>query len=128
MEVLLSIKPEFVEQIALGSKLYEYRKRIFKKQVDKVVIYASKPVGKIVGEFTIEDIIHEEPDVLWKLTKEYSGISKEFFNEYFENREEAFAIKIKNFYEYEEPIDPRIKFDNFTAPQSYMYIDKAVLV
>ena len=44
MKVLLSIKPEFVEAIFSGEKLYEYRKAIFKKNVTTVVIYATKPV------------------------------------------------------------------------------------
>ena len=31
MKVLLSIKPQFANKILSGEKLYEYRKRIFKK-------------------------------------------------------------------------------------------------
>ena len=52
MRVLLSIKPEFVEKIFSGEKLYEYRKAMFKNvNVSSVVIYSTMPVGKIVGEF-----------------------------------------------------------------------------
>ena len=54
MKVLLSIKPQFVEEIFAGKKRFEYRKAIFSKDVDSVVIYSTKPVGKIVGEFTIK--------------------------------------------------------------------------
>ena len=40
MRVLLSIKPEFVEKIFSGEKLYEYRKAMFKNvNVSTVVIY-----------------------------------------------------------------------------------------
>ena len=51
MNVILSIKPEFVEKIFSGEKQYEYRKILFKQKVDTVYIYASRPISKIVGEF-----------------------------------------------------------------------------
>ncbi len=46
MKVLLSIKPDFVQEMARGRKRFEYRRRIFKQDVDSVVIYACRPVGK----------------------------------------------------------------------------------
>ena len=57
MNVILSIKPEFVEKIFSGEKQYEYRKVLFKQKVDTVYIYASRPISKIVGEFKIEKIL-----------------------------------------------------------------------
>ena len=57
MNVILSIKPEFVEKIFSGEKQYEYRKVLFKQKVDTVYIYASRPISKIVGEFKIAEII-----------------------------------------------------------------------
>ena len=42
MKVLLSIKPEFVQEIFTGKKKYEYRKAIFTRSVDKVVVYSTK--------------------------------------------------------------------------------------
>ena len=59
MKVLLSIKPEFVQEIFTGKKKYEYRKAIFTRSVDKVVVYSTKPVGMIVGEFTVENILND---------------------------------------------------------------------
>ena len=57
MKVLLSIKPQFVEEIFSGKKRFEYRKSIFKRDnIKSVIIYCTMPVGKIVGEFEIEDI------------------------------------------------------------------------
>lgn len=123
MKVLLSIKPEFVHQIMNGNKLFEYRKRVFRKEVESVIIYSTMPEGKLVGEFTIDTIIEETPQVLWKKTSKYSGISKEYFMEYFNGRDKAYALKIKKFTPYLEPVDPKETFENFVAPQSYKYID-----
>lgn len=79
MDVLLSIKPEFVAEMRLGKKKYEFRKRIFKRQkVEKVIIYESAPTSKVVGEFAITNVLEEKPNVLWEKTKNYAGISKVF--------------------------------------------------
>ncbi|MEJ9303085.1 ASCH domain-containing protein [Priestia megaterium] len=123
MKVLLSIKPEFVEEIVLGTKRFEYRKSIFKrKDISSIVVYATKPYGKVVGEFEIEDILVDNPENIWKITKEYSGITKSYFNEYFQDKPKGFAIQIKEFKKYEIPLD-LYEFDNNlkVAPQSFCY-------
>lgn len=125
MKVLLSIKPQYVKEIFDGKKKYEYRRNVFKRDdVDTVIIYATKPIGKVVGEFEINEIIKENPLILWERTKKYSGILKKDYMEYFKEKENAFAIGIKNTKIYEKPleltdINPNIKY----APQSFMYID-----
>ena len=124
MKILLSIKPEFADEIFKGEKKFEYRRTIFKRtDIRKVVVYATKPVGLIVGEFYIERIIKESPQLLWEKTSEQSGISKTFFDEYFEGKEVGFALKIKSPQLYKKPIDPTIENKFFVAPQSFKYID-----
>lgn len=123
MNVLLSIKPEYVERIFSGSKKYEYRKAIFKKQnIKKVIVYSTMPVGKIVGEFEIERIIEDSPNNIWEQTQEYSGVDKSFFDYYFNDRDKGYAIKISKVKLYDKPIDPKLKYEKFTAPQSFKYL------
>ncbi|MGD9678711.1 MAG: ASCH domain-containing protein [Vulcanibacillus sp.] len=125
MKVILSIRPEFVERIFSGIKRFEYRKVIFKRNdISTVVVYATKPYGKVVGEFEIGDIIMNNPKELWKQTKGYSGISKSYFNEYFEGRDQGFAIKIKSCKKYDKPLDLSA-YDNSikVAPQSFCYTE-----
>jgi len=123
MKVLLSIKPQFVEEIFNGNKKFEYRKRIFKRpNIKSVVIYATMPVGKIVGEFEIEDVLEDNPKSLWAKTKIYSGISEEFYDSYFMDRDTGYAIKIKSLNKYDEPRCPYEMYGNFTAPQSFKYV------
>ena len=122
--VILSIQPTFCQSIFDGKKVYEYRKRIFKRtDVDKVYIYASKPICKIVGYFTIAAMIEESPNNMWKTTHEGSGISKEFFDAYFSGCDMAHAIAIGEVVKFDTPIDPKEVIKNFTAPQNYMYVD-----
>ena len=66
MNAILSIKPEFVKEIVSGRKRYEYRKAIFRQPVEKVYIYASAPVGRVVGEFEPVKILISEPISLYK--------------------------------------------------------------
>lgn len=129
MKALLSIKPQYAEKIFSGEKRFEYRKVIFtQKNIKTVVVYATMPVGMIVGEFSIEEILEYSPTELWAKTKEFSGIEKEFYDEYFEGRTKAFAIKIKKAKLYEIPINPYDSEEKFTAPQSFSYIKKNTLL
>lgn len=122
MKVLLSIKPEYVERIFDGSKKFEYRRAIFKKKdIDTVIVYATMPVGKIVGEFKIDHILVNHPDEIWDKTKNYSGVMESFYDSYFDGRDKAFAIKIASTKRYEQEICPYSQLDNFTAPQSFLY-------
>jgi predicted transcriptional regulator len=123
MKVLLSIKPDFANKIFSGEKKFEFRKVLFKnKEVRKVVVYATMPVGKIIGEFTIKDIHIDSPDSIWEKTSEFSGIEESFFNEYFQGRTKAVAIEVANPVLFKRPINPKEKFENFTAPQSFRYL------
>ncbi|MBU9815478.1 ASCH domain-containing protein [Rahnella sp. C60] len=123
MKVLLSIKPEFAEKILDGSKRFEFRKGIFKNEnITTVVIYATMPIGKLVGEFHVESILSGHPDLVWKETKKFAGISKEFFDLYYEGRQKAFAIKIGSVEKFSEPLPITSLGKNVTPPQSYRYL------
>lgn len=124
MKALLSIKPEFVKEIIEGRKKFEYRKKVFRRNdISSVVVYATKPYGKVVGEFEIGNILEDSLDKLWDETKLLSGISEDFFYDYFQDRESGFAIQIKDFKEYDvhlelSEFDSNIK----VAPQSFCYV------
>jgi predicted transcriptional regulator len=105
MKILLSIKPEFAQSIFRGQKEYEYRKSIFRrKDVDKAIVYATRPVCRVIGEFSIESVLKSSPFELWEGTSRKSGISKRFFDQYFQGRKIGFALKIKNPVLYKEPV------------------------
>lgn len=123
MKILLSIKPEFAEKILDGKKQFEFRKVVFKNQsVKTVVIYATKPIGKIIGEFEVDEVIAANPDMLWQLTVHASGITEEFFTEYFRGRSLGYAIKVKKTKRYNKPIELVSILSHGYAPQSFCYI------
>ncbi len=122
MKVLLSIKPEYAEKILSGEKKYEFRRAIFKDQsVKTVVIYASSPIQKVIGEFDIECIISLDLNKLWENTKYHSGVDKEFYDSYFHGKEIGHAIKVKKTKRYRKRQD-LIDFDIKYPPQSFCYL------
>ena len=122
MKVLMSIKPKFVRQIFEGVKLFELRKKIFRREVKTIIIYESSPTKKIVGEFIIDRIISDTPNKIYQKYNKYLGIDKENYFEYFKNTNIAYAIKIKKVIKYEKELT-LADFNLERAPQSYQYIE-----
>ena len=121
MKVVLSIKPEFANKIFDGTKKFEFRKAIFKNdKIKTVIVYASSPVQKVIGEFEIEKIINHDLNTLWGMTQNYSGISEDYFYQYFAEKEIGYAIKIKKTKKYKIPKCLRADF-NLLPPQSFAY-------
>jgi len=119
--ILLSIHPEFVDKIMTGEKKFEFRRVIAKRNPNKIIIYSTSPVCKVIGEAEVEDIIIDNPEKVWKETKKFSGVEKEFYVEYFDNRDLAVAYKLKNVIKYISPIDLK-DFGIKVAPQSFVYV------
>ena len=120
-KILISINPEHVQNIIKGIKKYEYRKIATKQDIFSIIIYETTPVKRIVAEAEIIDVLMYSPEELWKLTKEESGISKEFFDEYFEGKEIAYAYKLGKIKVYDEP-KTLLEYGIKAAPQSFVYI------
>lgn len=122
MNILISIKPKYVKKIVAGEKKFEYRKRLFKKEVEKIYIYSSSPEKKIIACFSYSGYNVGMPNEIWEKTKHASGITEREFKAYFWNRLTAYALKIKNLIVFENPVDPYSANRNFRPPQSFMYI------
>jgi predicted transcriptional regulator len=121
--VLLSIKPEFAHKIFEGSKKFEFRKQVFKDaSVKKVIVYSSSPEQKVIGEFEIETILSDTPNNIWIQTKLYSGISQEFYDEYFKGRDNAYAIKVASTKRYRKE-KSLADYNVQSAPQSFAYVE-----
>lgn len=121
-KILLSIKPEYVQEILEGRKKYEYRRVVFKdRSVHRLLIYSSSPIRKIVAECEIVNVFKDNPASLWDRTKAYSGISKVFFDNYFSGCQMAYAIELGHI---EILACPRRLMDYGIkrAPQSFMYL------
>ena len=91
---LLSIKKPYADAIFRGEKLFEFRRSVFRKAVDVVIIYVTSPTCQVAGEFDVSDVISESVEDLWVRTSRHAGIDRDGFFSYFEGREIAHAIVI----------------------------------
>ncbi len=117
--ILISIKPEYASKILDGIKKYEYR-TTKAKNVNKMIIYATSPVKKVIGEAEVKNILEDTPNNIWNKTKELSGTKKESFDNYFKNRKKAIAYEIGKTTRYDKPKELSELGIDF-VPQSYIY-------
>ena len=127
MIAILSVKPKYVEQILKGNKRYEFRKSKFRKDVEEVLIYATKPVMKVVGKFRVGKIIEDTPEKLWNDFGNVSGLTKDEFFEYFKKNNKGVAIEIIDLQEFSEPLDLNYFVAKSTYPQSWIYLSREKL-
>lgn len=121
--ILMPINPEYVDEILAGRKKYEYRKiKAKRNNIDKMIIYSTSPIMKVVAEVDIKEILEEDPEKLWKMTKNESGITKDFYNKYYKNKNTAIAYKLGKIRIYDKPKNLYDIGINY-VPQSFVYLD-----
>lgn len=120
-KILISINPEHVDNILQGLKKYEYRRKVAKQDINKIIVYSTYPTKKVVAEVEIISILEASAEELWELTNSEGCISKEFFDSYFKNRNIAYAYKLGKVTKFEEPLELK-EFGVKVAPQSFVYI------
>jgi predicted transcriptional regulator len=117
----LSIKPVYAEAIFAGKKRFEFRRSIFRENIQIVIVYMSSPVMQVVGEFSVEGIITDDVANLWGRTARHAGIDREAFMDYFSGKDKGHAIKIGNVRRYDEPRDLQETY-GVKPPQSFLYL------
>ena len=80
--IILSIHPKHIEKILTGEKRYEYRKRI-PLDINYLIVYATAPTKKIVALIEVDMVMKDTPQNIWDVTQSESGVSYEFFMNYF---------------------------------------------
>ncbi len=122
--ILISIRPEYAEKILNGTKRFEFRKVRCRSTVDRLVIYSTSPVMEIVGEARVKNIIEDDPEKVWHMTEDGAGITKEFFDHYYEGHDTAIAFELDGFTKYKNAK----KLSDFGikhAPQSFIYLRRS---
>ena len=116
-DVVVSIHPKFTNLIKTREKNYEFRKYLPKRGVDKLWIYNSSPVCSLEYLAVIDKVV-EFPQ---KITE--NGFGNDDFNNGL--KKSRFAYHIKHLYKltYPLPLDRLKREFNFSAPQSYFYLD-----
>lgn len=119
--ILLSIKPEYANKILSGTKKYEFRKHLAQGDINKIIIYATSPEMKIIGEVEVLGTLSMKKTPLWEKTKSEAGISREKYREYFRDSNIANAYVLGKAIKYDE-YKSLNDFGISQAPQSFVYI------
>lgn len=119
--VVLSIKPEYAMQIVNGSKKYEYRKHLAKRESEYLYIYCTAPISKVIACVEIVGRISGSPSKVWEITKLYSGISRDKYRDYFKGCKNAYAYELGEVNVFDNPKD-LAEFGINHVPQSFAYI------
>ena len=122
-KVLMSINPIHAEKILSGTKKYEFRKTRCKLPIDTIVIYATAPIMKVLGEVKVKSVIEELPQIVWEKTQTAAGIDLSFFNRYYEDRNKAIAYELGEVTKFPSPKVLR-DYGLKVPPQSYAYIQE----
>ena len=121
MNLLISIKPRYMQMISIGAKQVEYRRVKPSRPFGRVYIYETRPTSAVVGYMDISSIIHGTPQDIWKKTRELSGMDMNEYMEYFSGSRQAVAFLIKNPRYYFEPRRLGTYGLPSVVPQGYIY-------
>ena len=118
MDVLLSIHPKYASEILDGTKRYEFRRVVPARPVERVFLYATAPVSKIVGYFYLGATVHETPENMWEWCMPHGTITKDELFEYFKGMKKGYALEIYRPYRFK----PAVEFPNKKVAQNFRYV------
>ena len=125
--IILSIKPRFADAILVGTKTVELRRTKPKIVVPtRALIYASMPVGALLGTCVVETVITEDIVSLWRVFGSRTGLLHGEFLRYFEGVRVGTALTLSHPERFPQQIalaDLRSERRGFRPPQSFAYVD-----
>ncbi len=121
----MSIRPSYAEGLLNGSKRVEFRKRRLAHDVTTVLIYATMPVGRVVGAFEVDGYDIGSPSALWERHKAHAGISRSGFRQYFAGHRQAVGILVRDARRLGRPVALTELDPSMRPPQSFCYLELA---
>ena len=124
--VLISVKPEYAEQIFARSKQFELRRRCTGvKSGDQLMIYSTHPVKAILGTCRVVQVIAGAPVDVYRAVRGRVGVNRHEFDSYFFGASRAYALKLSQVRRLQQAIKldvVRERVRGFVVPQSYRYL------
>lgn len=123
--LLISLKPRYADLVFEGLKKAELRRRILACTKNRnVFVYVSSPVMELRGGFRVGQVWQGSPEDIWHEVSKLAKVTRQDFDTYFEGSTIAYALEIKEIWEYQKPVSLntlRNRFPNFVVPQSWRY-------
>ena len=119
---LMPIHPQYANAILDGSKGAEFRKRRLAPDIQRIVIYATAPISRIIGEFTIGATVVGSPQEIWRDHGKTGQITEPAFHSYFTGRDMAVAFVVTQTRRYAESLALADLSPRPAIPQSTIYL------
>lgn len=124
--LLLSLKPHYADMVFGGLKKAELRRRIASYIENRdVFVYVSSPRCEVKGGFRVGHVWKGTPDYVWEFVANLASMKKQEFDTYFCGCKVAFALEIKEVWQYDHPVHVsrlQSRLDQFVVPQSWRYL------
>jgi predicted transcriptional regulator len=124
---LMSIKPEYAERLLSGSKQVEFRRTGPKEVVRWILVYATQPIGALVGVLEVAAANRATPQKLWSDFGSVGGIEKAAFFSYFAGAVSGEALVVSRALRLNEPVRLEDAGLPIRPPQSFRYVDASIL-
>ena len=116
------MKPKYAYALLSGNKTVEFRRTTFRRRVDSAYIYATSPIGQVIGVLDITRVVPGTPEELWNWFGGLGGIGREEYGKYYDGCSIGYALLVGNPRRLEPGI-PLAQFaDSSRPPQSFMYL------
>ncbi|MGD0037280.1 MAG: GNAT family N-acetyltransferase [Bacteroidota bacterium] len=125
--ILISVKPSHIEKILTGEKVIELRRKFSSDNKGCIaLLYATQPIGKVLGDALIKDVIIEKPARVWRDFQGFLGCSKQEFDDYTKGADTISALLLDQVSKYPHPFEWDQVMQTFTdisrPPQSFQFI------
>jgi predicted transcriptional regulator len=128
--MLLSVRPRFAESILAGTKRAEIRRQRPRiRPGTPVIIYATMPLGAVIGTANIDRVCEGTPTELWDRYHPEVGVSQEEFDQYLSGTSTAYLLLLSGARRLGTPLtlDDMRESADFQPPRSYRYVDHSTL-
>ncbi|MFA6816629.1 MAG: ASCH domain-containing protein [Lentisphaeria bacterium] len=127
-DILISIKPQYVDKILSGDKLIELRTRKMNiPEGTKVWIYSTMPKGEIAAFVMVKKIELISPENAWKKHSKVLCVQKDDFDKYTDGKTTVCLIYFNKLKELPKKISLnqlRLLKKGFCPPQFFMKLDQ----
>ena len=92
-DAIISIHPRHAHAILDGAKTIELRRRIPSVSIGtRLWIYATRPLGAVIGTATVERIVRGKPEEIWLQFGHRTGIERPEYEAYFDGAQQAIGL------------------------------------
>jgi len=129
-DIVISIKPEYANEIKNKKKRVEIRRKFNKKwEGAYAMLYASKPAQEFFGEARINKVIEDSPKEIWRLFNSDLGVDENKFYQYGNGAEKVSALVFSDIEIFSNSIlKGQVEIllnEQLNPPQSYFGVKKS---